>query len=141
MYNKEINRILQIIERVENNDKELLFENTDFPVNPILNNKFFKQDEYNQSKGFVYDDEDFTNGQISVTIVAFMSDERLASSGKRLQNNFWIIYYNDEYWVIDVAPRDFSDPKKRVEDQKNGSGKILSTYYIEFLNTRADFGL
>ncbi len=132
MINKGIDRILQIIERVEDPEKQLIIESQDFSG---LQGKY-----YNGGEGKICSDDEFKNCSYTSTVIAFATDEIKNSGSNRWdkQSNFWIIKYKDNEYVINVSPewkQTFSEEEREKikNHQKNGSGKIIQVWLIERL--------
>lgn len=132
MINKGIDRILQIIERVENSENELILEHND---TSNLEGKYFNGD-----KGEIYKDKEFKNLFYRPTIIAFATDEVKKSNSNiwDKQSNFWVIKYSDKEYVIQVSPEwsaTFSEEEREKikESQKTGSGLIERVWLIERL--------
>jgi len=132
MINKGIDRILQIIERVENSENELILEHND---TSNLEGKYFNGD-----KGEIYKDKEFKNLFYKPTIIAFATDEVKNSNSRNWdkQSNFWVIKYSDKEYVIQVSPEwsaTFSEEEReRIKEyQKTGSGLIERVWLIERL--------
>lgn len=132
MINKGIDRILQIIERVENSENELILEHND---TSNLEGKYFNGD-----KGEIYTDKEFKNLFYKPTVIAFATDEVKNSNSRNWdkQSNFWVIKYSDKEYVIQVSPEwsaTFSEEEReRIKEyQKTGSGLIERVWLIERL--------
>lgn len=126
MSSGSIDRMLQIIERVENKTLNLLLES-----GYDLQNKYFDSEN---SK--ICNDENFNSCTTTVITIAYATDEVKNSNSSYWdrQSNFWVVEYYKQYYVLQVIPStkfDTENLKKLKENQKSGSGKIINVWLVK----------